>query len=455
MTLPLRGLAFAAVLALAATAAAETYPVKVDRGVRAKMRDGIAARRRRLPARFRRPLPDTPAAHALRPQGRGRPGARPRRRGLRRGAPGHARALRLGGRVLPVPERERRRVRFGGVGRRAAVLERSRRDVRWLVRWRDADARRRGEAAATRRHLSLRHRVRVLRRLDVPGRRPHALVRELLGVRPHRRHAAPQGGPEAAAGGVGETGTPRGLHAVRAADPDRGRAVLQGLGDPRDRRRLLEERQGLRPLRRDVDQGASRGGLARHLLDGLGPQLPRDAPEGSDAGRARGPAAADGAVGARRDLARGQDRRRGVRQGRRARHDGRHPRLVRLRAARHRERLRHESAREDLRDGRERLALRVRVPAGKRRRDALLPAAGRRSQGRDALPAGRPARHEARRNGTVHRASSTTPPIRCRRSAGGSAAATRSSPDPRTSGRTRDGPTCSSSRRRPWPETPR
>ena len=103
---------------------------------------------------------------------------------------GRPRPLRVRGRVLSVPQRGRRRVRHRGVGGRAAQLERQGGDVRRLVRRRHADAGGGRHAAAPRRHPPRGHRIRLLRGLDVPGRRLDAMVRQLVGDRSRRGHPA-------------------------------------------------------------------------------------------------------------------------------------------------------------------------------------------------------------------------------------------------------------------------
>ena len=125
-----------------------------------------------------------------------------------------------------------------------------------------------GEAAAPRRHPPLRHRVRVLRGLDVPGRRAHAVVRQLVGDRPGRGHAAAQGGRALATPEDWVEALP--VESYRLLEPPPGgRAgpVLPRLaGTTRRADDYWRADAGQGPLRRDDGEGAPPGGLARHLL---------------------------------------------------------------------------------------------------------------------------------------------------------------------------------------------
>ena len=184
-----------AVLALAFSAAvwAQPYRVLVEDGVAVKMRDGVTLAadvyRPDAPGKFPVLLQRTPYNRAGATEPRQNRLARLRGRDA-----GHARALRFRGRVLPVPLREPGRLRHRRVGRRAAVRRRQGGDVRRLLRGRDADARGHGHAAAPGGDLPLRHRVGILRRLDLPGRRADAVVRQFLVERPGGGHAAPPQG---------------------------------------------------------------------------------------------------------------------------------------------------------------------------------------------------------------------------------------------------------------------
>ena len=90
------------------------------------------------------------------------------------------------------------------------------------------------------------------------------------------------------------------------------------------------------------------GGWHDIFLGGQHSQLRRDA---QGVARGGGPAAAGGAVGARGDVARGEDRRRDVRQGRGAGYDRHHAALDGLRAERRAQRVCHGGAGAHLRDG--------------------------------------------------------------------------------------------------------
>src|SRR5262245_53558683 len=66
------------------------------------------------------------------------------------------------------------------MGRRAGILERRRRDVRRIVRRRDADARQRFKTPAFEGDLPVCHSLGVLRGMDVSGRRIDAVVHQLV-----------------------------------------------------------------------------------------------------------------------------------------------------------------------------------------------------------------------------------------------------------------------------------
>ena len=144
-------IACAVLVALGPTRAADEHGVTLQTNVPVKMRDGIT-----LYADIYRPKDDgkypvllqrTPIQQGRRPRVR----ASRRRARLRGHHPGRARALHVRGRVVHVQARARRRVRHGGVGGHAAVLGWQGRDVRRLVRRRDADARGHRASASPRR----------------------------------------------------------------------------------------------------------------------------------------------------------------------------------------------------------------------------------------------------------------------------------------------------------------
>ena len=139
----------------------------------------------------------------------------------------------------------------------------------------------------------VRDRVRVLRGLDLPGRRPHGMVRHLLVERAGRGHAAPARRPPSRPRDWVEA-TP--VESYRLARPARG-------GRPRPVPARLDgttrpaTRTGTRPRVSDhygemTVKALAPGGLARHLQPGLDRELHRDAREGGHAGSARGPAPA-------------------------------------------------------------------------------------------------------------------------------------------------------------------
>ena len=129
--------------------------------------------------------------------------------GLRRGGAGLPRAVGVGRRVRPVPERGRRRLRHDRVGRGAARVERQGRDVRLLLP-RPRPAPRRGDAAAQPgRDLPRLHLVAGLRRLDLLARRDLPRLGDDLGVLPRPRHGPPK---------RRRRGAPRGPHGAPARD---------------------------------------------------------------------------------------------------------------------------------------------------------------------------------------------------------------------------------------------
>ena len=183
------------------------HRVVVDPAVRVKMRDGVSPRGGRVSARRAGEVPRAVAADTLQPRG-ARHRAAPGVARLRGGPAGHPRPLRLGGHLLSLPRRRARRLRHGGVGGGPARGRREGRHVRRLLRGRHADARRLHEAPAPRGHLPLRHRVRVLRELDLPVGRPHAVVRLDLGLAPRRGHGAQGRGRSGRTGPTGRRPCP-------------------------------------------------------------------------------------------------------------------------------------------------------------------------------------------------------------------------------------------------------
>ena len=157
-----------------------------------KMRDGVTLR-----ADIYRPahdgqVPRAAPAHALQQGRRARASASRRRARLRRHHPGRARPLCVRGRVVPVQARAERRLRHGGVGGGAALFERQGRDVRRVVRRRDADAGGHRASAAPRRNLPRRHGQQLPLELDVSGRRVRAVVQPVVDVGARAGHVRPQ-----------------------------------------------------------------------------------------------------------------------------------------------------------------------------------------------------------------------------------------------------------------------
>src|SRR6266545_3518358 len=112
------------------------------------------------------------------------------------------------------------------MGRELAVRGWARRDVRRLVCRRDADARRLVEAAASGRHLSLRHRDGILRGVDLRRWRADAMVRQFLEFGIDRRHRAPADGSPESFKAMGGTIARRRLPALQCAYSSWGRALF-------------------------------------------------------------------------------------------------------------------------------------------------------------------------------------------------------------------------------------
>ena len=142
------------------------------------------ALRRCIPARRPRPVPDHPAAHALRQDcgtGGADDGPHQGRQGrFRTDYPGHTRALYLGRRVLLLRGRHQRRPRHRRVGRIPAVVQwQGRHDRRVLCR-RDPVAGSHQLSAAPSRHRTKRHCLQLPRRVDLPGGRLRAGLQHVL-----------------------------------------------------------------------------------------------------------------------------------------------------------------------------------------------------------------------------------------------------------------------------------
>ena len=172
--------------------AAQDAAVVTEFGVQVKMRDGVTLRADIYRPEGRRQISGAAAAHALQQGRRARLRPERRRARLRRHHPGRARPLHVRGRVVHVQARVRRWLRHGGVGGRAAVLERQGRNVRRLVRRRHPDAGGHRPSAAPRRHLPRRDGQQLPLELDVPGRRVRAVVQPVVDVGPGAGHARPQ-----------------------------------------------------------------------------------------------------------------------------------------------------------------------------------------------------------------------------------------------------------------------
>ncbi len=238
-------------------------------------------------------------------------------------------------------------------------------------------ARRGGAAAAPARARSRRDGQRLLRRLDLPGRRVPARVQPLLDApdvgSPARVEDLGCLPPPAAAGGAAS-----GAEMV---------AALPRLARALDRRRVLAVALDRPPLRARAGTGAERRRLVRHLPRRDARELRADARGGRVGGGARRAAPARGAVGAREHLRRlPGPRLRRLRAARRSRR-GRDPARV-ARASPPRRSRRRLAARADLRDGREPMARRGRVAARTRPRRAVVPPRRRRPLPRAAVGGG-------------------------------------------------------------------
>ncbi len=204
------------------------------------------ARRRAPPGRRAAAGGDGPVSHArlpdaLRPEARpgGRGRAARRRRRVRRGAPGRAGPLRLGGGLRSLRERGPRRVRHDRVGGRSAVVDRGDRDFRSVVPRRRAVARGGGIPAALEGD-GARDDVLVAPQLLLCGRRLGPLL-DRLDLGQHRARHARASKPSRPPVGEGGTGRPRSLPSApdlaASADrtcrsPGRGALLLRVAGAP-------------------------------------------------------------------------------------------------------------------------------------------------------------------------------------------------------------------------------
>src|SRR5260370_6231777 len=101
---------------------------------------------------------------------------------------GRSGEIRIGGRMVSVQKRIAGRLRHGGVGGYASVFQRKGRDVRWLLRRRDAVSRGDCQSASSGGNFPRRYRVQLSRRLDLSGRRVRAMVRRIVDDGTGRKH---------------------------------------------------------------------------------------------------------------------------------------------------------------------------------------------------------------------------------------------------------------------------
>src|ERR1700719_455145 len=99
---------------------------------------------------------------------------------VRRNRAGRSGEIRIGGRMVSVQKRIAGRLRHGRVGRCASVFQREGRDVRWLLRRRDAVSRRDFQSTSSGGNFPRRYGVQLSRRLDLSGRRVRAMVRRIV-----------------------------------------------------------------------------------------------------------------------------------------------------------------------------------------------------------------------------------------------------------------------------------
>ncbi len=173
------------------------------------------------------------------------------------------------------------------MGGRITRLHRQGRNVRVLLCRRDAMARRHDNSPAPDNHRPVQHRIRLLRRLDLRGRRVPARLRIAMGDRdnrhhrgeePRRRRDRPRAGSRRhGAGALAQVSSVPGCSTDAAGQSTRCSLVLR-LDPPFDPRRLLEavehpgsvrEREGACPaFRRLVRRVPARrpGELRRHVL---------------------------------------------------------------------------------------------------------------------------------------------------------------------------------------------
>ena len=200
------------------------------------------------------------------------------------------------------------------------ALGRAGRDVRRLLRRRDADARGDGQAAAPRGDLPLHHGLGVLRGVDLPERRAHAVVRQFLDLVVGRRHAAP---PDRGRSRPREWVAALPVEGYRLLDPPPAAEAAPYYRDwvehERDddywRRWRISDHYGALTVK-----GLHAGGWHDLFLKGSIQNYVGYRGAASPGG-ARRAAAARRPVGARRDFGRGPDRRRRLRPRRGARHE--------------------------------------------------------------------------------------------------------------------------------------
>ena len=286
------------------------------------------------------------------------------------------RTVRVGWGVLPLSPGRAGRPRHAGVDRRPAVVQRQDRHRGRVLRRALPVAARASRQPAPDRDGAARDSRRLLRqhplhRRRVPTRAIAAVVGHL-----HDQHGGAQlrtdlrQRPHIPAPPVDRHGRRR---------HRQGGAVVPGLAGASDLRRLLERDRHLRQVRQDRRARLHPVRLVRRLSRRHVPTLERHEQARQDGAGAQGPEGADGPVDPRR--AGGHPAGRPGLRGALIPQDHRGGEaLVRLLAQGHRQRGDGRAAAQDIRDGRERMAVRERVAAGPDAVHPVLPAQRRQGQ---------------------------------------------------------------------------
>ena len=362
-----------AVFAAATLAIAQTPDIVFERDVAMKTRDGVTLRADIYRPQADGKFPVLLAAHALQ-QAATTPASAlgAPQRGFVVIVAGCARPLHLRRRVVPLQARDRRRLRHRRMGRRASLLQRQGRHVRRLLRRRHADARRHRPSAASRRHLSRRHRQQLSRKLDLPGRRVRAVVQRVVDLRPRAGHPQPRRSQNASNAVVGSnvlplTQYPALQHATTAETARTSPATLapyflDWLAHPTYddywKQWSIEEtlrRTSRCPLSPSLP-GTTSFRAARCATTSASKHTAATTRRATASSCSSSSAATPAAAAKSATVDFGPDA--AVRRKRR------HPRLVRLPLPRQAERVRQRQARQNLRDGREQVARRRRLAAG-------------------------------------------------------------------------------------------